>query len=586
MKSGNRSQQGWQVRAVVQALSIVCLTGLGMLPNSIKPEVAQGAERLLLRAGPLKLALSLDSLQTFAETGEIDRELQFYARIAGDRAMAQLRQALQRRFKVSHVVVSRLTYSPLGEESLEALGEVIQTEAGINGFYALRSAWILSAENPEGFTLIDLMRRYPARGIQFNVERIVRVQQLLTALSGYTDTTVTAIAQQAEREANAIPTTDFSRLPDPQKPGPFSFTKRTLQLQRQTQTIEGAPTKRAFYVDLYLPEGQSKPAPITVVSHGLGSSPGAFAYLGEHLASHGFAVAIPQHIGSGEQQFEALLTGLTSSNVTLTEFVERPLDVKQTLNELEQLSQTALAGKLDLQRVGIMGHSFGGYTTLVNAGAPLNLNRLFAQCPSAIRLNLSVSLQCLNQVLPFFDTSILSDSRIKAAIAINPLTSLVFGPESMGAVKVPTMLIGGTKDILTPLVPEQVHPFLWLQTPDKYLVNVDPCGHTAVDATDGDVNPITGSLGEVLSGPEPVITRQYVRALSLVFMQTYIGDRPEYRSYLNAAYARSITRSPLRLDLVNSLTPQQLEQAYGGPPPIPFVPAPVPNAIGPVATPR
>ncbi|WP_421659589.1 alpha/beta hydrolase [Leptothermofonsia sp. ETS-13] len=536
------------------------------------------AEKLYIRIGPLKLSLSLDSLETFAETGEIDRELRFYAQFAGDEAMAQLRRALRRRFQLNPVVVSRLSYSPLGEDAISQLGEFIQTEARINGFYAMRSSWILAATDPEGFTLIDLMRRFPTQGILLDAERLLAIQRLLTAVSDYTDTTVAAIAQNAQNEAATVPVVINPRLPDPRLPGPFKVTRRTLQLARKTQTIEKAATLRSFYVDLYLPEGKSQPAPVAIISHGLGSTPAGFAYLGRHLASHGFVAALPEHIGSSAQQREDLFQGLSGSNVTLTEFIERPLDVKQTLDKLEQLSQAELAGKLDVQKVGIIGHSFGGYTALVTAGATFNLARLFRMCSTALRFNSSVSLQCLNTELPYFDVSLLKEPRIKAAIAMSPFTSLVFGPEGMGTIQVPTMILGGSRDIVTPFVLEQVHPFLWLKTKEKYLVNIHLAGHTAMDGTGGDVNPEPGTISILLSGPEPTLAREYVKALNLVFMQVYVGDRPEYRAYLNAAYALSIARPPLQLHLVNSLTPEQLETAHGGSPPIPIFPDPIPNA--------
>lgn len=565
----------WTVRAVFVRL---CLIGLGALPVALRSAPAVSAEWLYLRAGPLKLSLPVDSLEHFAETGEIDRELQFYARFAGDEAMAQLRPALKQRFRLSSVVVSRLSYSPLGEEAIRQLGELIQTEAGLNGFYAMRSSWILSATNPEGFTLIDLIRRFPTKGILFDASRLLSVQRLFTALSSYTDATVAAIAEEAQNEAGSSPVVD-TNLPDPQQPGPFKVARRTWQLERQTLSIAGTPVQRQFYVDVYLPEDKPQPAPVVVISHGLGSSPVGFAYLGTHLASHGFVTVLPEHIGSGQRQREDLFNGLTGSNVTLTEFVERPLDVKQALDELERQSQSELAGRLNLQQIGIIGHSFGGYTALVTAGATFNLSRLFQQCPTALRFNSSIALQCLNQKLPFFDVNVLKDSRIKAAIAMNPLSSLVFGPEGMGTIQVPTMLLGSSRDIITPLVLEQAHPFLWLKTPQKYLVNIAPAGHAAVDGTEGEATSEPGTAGFLLSGAEPTLAREYAKALSVAFMQVYVGDRPEYLTYLNAGYARAIARPPLQLDLVNSLTPEQLQQTYGGPPPVPFFPNPIPTSV-------
>lgn len=559
-------------------LPLLFLVGLNTTPGLLQPKSALSAERITLEAGLLRRSLPIQSLRTFADTGRVDRGLEFYARFAGENAMNQLRVALQRRFQVSAVVVSRLSYSPLGEDALRRIGAVIRTDSGINGFHAIRGAWLKAASNPNGFTIVDFMEAFPANSVQISIARLLELQQLLSSIGDYTDVTVKAITAQVQLESANAPS-DFSRLPNPLKPGPFKYNKTTLNLKRQTLALDRAAAERDYSVDLYVPEGKTRPSAVVIVSHGLGSTPGAFGYFGEHLASHGFVVAIPEHVGSGEEQFQELFAGLSNSNVRLTEFVERPLDVKQVIDELERLSKTTLAGKLDLSRIGILGHSFGGYTALVSAGATLNLERLFRTCPTANRLNLSVGLQCLNEVLPPFDTHVLSDRRVKAAIAINPLTSIVFGPEGMGTLKVPTMLVGGSRDILTPLIPEQVNPFFWLKTSDKYLAVIAPAGHTAADATGGDTNPPPNSLAEFLSGPDPILARQYLRALALVFMQSYIGDRPEYRAYLSAGYSQAIQQTPLQLNLVQSLTPQTLEQAFGGAPPIPFFPPPLPGSV-------
>ncbi|NJR48133.1 MAG: hypothetical protein HC775_21895 [Hyellaceae cyanobacterium CSU_1_1] len=72
----------------------------------------------------------------------------------------------------------------------------------------------------------------------------------------------------------------------------------------------------------------------------------------------------------------------------------------------------------------------------------------------------------------------LQDDRIKAVAAFNPVGSVVLGRESMGDIKVPTLIAGGTQDFIAPYVDEQVHPFLWLNSKHKYLATVVGGSHT------------------------------------------------------------------------------------------------------------
>jgi predicted dienelactone hydrolase len=563
------SQKKWS-----SFLSICCLLSLSIGATALKPKPVLSAETIFISYGPLDFSLPVSSLENFAKTGEVDRSLSFYARFLGEEGLANLREFLQRRLDVTPVVVSQLTYTPIGEQVLQKLGRVIRTETGLDGFYALRAALILSAADQEGMTMVNIMRQFPTPGIRMNANQLLQLQRQLTTLFDYQKAAVLAVSQASETEVAASTT----KVPIPknfQERGKFRFSQRTLQLTRNRQSLVGTNSSHSFRVELYIPEGLSRPAPVVVISHGLGSDPKAFAYLGEHLASHGFVAVLPQHIGSDTVMREALLRGIATSSVDPMEFIDRPLDIKYLLDELERLSQTELAGKINVQQVGVIGHSFGGYTALALGGANFNQARIAQECDRGkLRLNASFFLQCLAENFPPMNQN-LSDPRIKAAIALNPLTNVVFGPEGMANIQIPTMILGSSADIIASVVEEQIHPFVWMKHPEKYLSIIVPSSHAASDQFDGtDQEPEPGSMGWLLSGPNPKLARNYVKGLSLVFMQAYVNNQSEYKDFLNAAFAESMSQEPLKLYLIRSLTPEQLEQAYGRRPPIPIIPEP------------
>ncbi|NER26773.1 MAG: alpha/beta hydrolase [Symploca sp. SIO1C4] len=560
-------------------LSTCLVLGLGMLPVALKTRPTLAAQRIAFSIAPFgDFYVSVDSLEVFAKEGKITKDFAFYARRLDESTLAQLRQVLQKRFEINHVTVYRVTNMPMGEELLKRLGQIIKIDHQLNGFYALRSALVAAAaDESEGLTVVNVMRHFPTKDIRINTDLIFQLTKELTTLFNYRDTVVTAIAQQAEIEASSS-NIDFSQLPDLREPGSIRFTKKTLTFEipnlRPTQV--GLTASYRLDVDIFLPEDISQPAPLVILTHGFGNSRENYQYLARHLASYGLAVAIPEHLGSNLEYRKAFLRGELSNLISPIEYISRTRDITSMLDQLEHLvaNDPNWKERLNLEQVGILGNSFGGTTVLSMAGADLNLVRLSQKCrQERFSLNFSLLLQCRASYLPPGDYNT-RDSRIKAAFALYPPTSLVFGPESIGEIAIPTLIMASSHDLLTPVIQEQIHPFIWLKTPEKYLALMVPGSHFSTSE-----DKYTKPLPQELRGPRAAIGKSYLKALSLAFFQTHLAQRPDYQSYLSSSYTQSISQEEMSLKLLNSLTPAQLETAYGGSAPEPIIPETITAAL-------
>ncbi len=554
-------------------VAVGLLASLGVLLSaSAKP--ASAAERIRLTLAPLEISISVAELDTFAKTGEATGGLRFYLQRLDERRQAEFRSFLQRRLDVSPEVISQISYSLMGERTLRELGQIIRTHNNLDGFHALRGSLLLAASDPEGMTVVNVLRRFPGYSVRLNAGQLLALWREFGNVLDYRDSSVEAIRQAMVAESAAEPVIDPTGMANLATPGAFRVERRGLALRRDRQSLNGTAIERPFGVDVFLPVGVTQPAPVVVISHGLGSTRSAFAYLGEHLATHGFVAVIPDHIGSGEEVRTALLDGVLGSDINPVEYIDRPLDIQFTLDYLEQLAETdpEWTGRMNLQQVGVIGHSFGGYTALALAGAPLNSTRLQQTCSQPLfSLNAAPILQCIANRLPPYAYP-LRDERIRAAYAISPITSVALGPEGLSQIQVPTMISAGSNDFIASIVQEQIHPFLWLTTEPKYLAVMVPSGHVVADATPTSNDPTSQQLLLLLAGPEPELGRDYVQELSLAFMQAHLANRPEFADYLTASYVQATSRDGLDLLLVRSLTPEQLELAYGATPPIPIVP--------------
>lgn len=525
------------------------LTLLCILPLASVAYPARSAEQIKLSYHFLSGSIPLQSLETDVCAGQTDRQFINYACKIDSKQITQLQQVLSTKIPLNSVAVSQFLDTPIGENLLTRLGRIIQTEDGA-GLDPLRSAMIRSARNPQGFTLLEVLRQVPAQTAHIKLEEALTSISEIDRLVNQTNAAIAAV----DRKATSGSQSPFdASSEDLQQPGKLAWQKQTL-------TFNDPDRDRQLLTDLYLPRSKTR-HPVVVISHGLGSDRFSYIYLAQHLASYGFAVVVLEHPGSNSQQLAALLTGKAKDIVSPQEFVDRPMDAIELLDKLEQLSRTDpnIRGRLNLQNVGIVGQSFGGYTALALAGATLQPQHLKAQCQSADNsLNLSLLLQCQATQLPQLPAR-LSDPRIKAAIAIAPFGSAIFGQTGLSQIEVPMMIVAGSADTLSPALPEQIQPFTWLTTPDKYLVLMTGATHfSTIGSSPNEAVPLPSSVKVDLA-----LIHQYMNALGAAFFKAHLMKQDRYRSYLSADYTKSIGRSPVQLGLVKTLSTTDLSNNLG-----------------------
>lgn len=117
-------------------------------------------------------------------------------------------------------------------------------------------------------------------------------------------------------------------------------------------------------------EAQNKIFPLIIFSHGFAGHRRQTTHLCCHLASHGYVVVAPDHVGNTLIDIMGLALkmqkdGFKNMGDTFASFKNnRPLDAIECINQ-------TLAGKFgvkaDENRIGICGHSFGGWTSLATA---------------------------------------------------------------------------------------------------------------------------------------------------------------------------------------------------------------------------
>ena len=209
----------------------------------------------------------------------------------------------------------------------------------------------------------------------------------------------------------------------------------------RAMTVHDAERHRDIPLRVYLPSGAT-PAPVILFSHGLGGSCENNPYLGRHWSARGYAVVAMQHAGSDESVWRDAKLGermrAMQRAASLPNLLLRIDDVNAVLDQLAVWAadgQHPLHGRLDLEHVGMSGHSFGAITTQAVTGQsfPLvgaryrepRLTAALAMSPS-VPSGTDGTRAFGNVSVPWFamtgtaDTSVIGNTTIEDRLAVYP----------------------------------------------------------------------------------------------------------------------------------------------------------------------
>ncbi len=276
-------------------------------------------------------------------------------------------------------------------------------------------------------------------------------------------------------------------------------------------SIHDAARNRDLPLRIYLPTNTA-PEPVVLFSHGLGGTRTGSVFLGEHWAARGYVAVFLQHPGSDDSVWKneplALRMRALPQAASPGNFLLRVHDVPAVINQLEIWNASTnnfLLGRMNLKKIGMSGHSFGGLTTEAVSG----------------------------ETVPLAGQKF-TDSRIQAAVVFSPSSPQAGRAEkAFGAVKIPWLLLTGTKDI-APIggqnVASRLKVYPALPGAPKYEVVLNNAEHSAF--TD---HPLPGDRE-----PRNPNHHRVILALSTAFWDAFLRDDPAARAWLAGSGPRSV----------------------------------------------
>ncbi len=237
---------------------------------------------------------------------------------------------------------------------------------------------------------------------------------------------------------------------------------------------------------------------------GLGGDRNHFSWLARSLSHNGWPVVVIDHPGSDSQALEALVEGklpLPGAEV-----------IPDRLNDLDSVIKAKESGKIDIsvENFVLMGHSLGALTALLASGVKID-DQLENRCQKVLDnlslTNLSSLLQCQLVDITLSDRE--SMQNLSSIIGMNSFGSFLWQKNLDNQINIPLFLTGGTFDLVTPSISEQLGLLISVSSsPLSRVLLIEGASHFSPIRVEGQMYQSEGkdlfNLGESIVGYHPL----------------------------------------------------------------------------------
>jgi predicted dienelactone hydrolase len=198
--------------------------------------------------------------------------------------------------------------------------------------------------------------------------------------------------------------------------------------------------------------------PLIIFSHGTGSLPESYLWLFEGLSAKGFIVAGVAHSRDNYND----RTGSFGDSL----LVDRARHVSALIDNVEQ--DATLGQSIEIAKIGVIGHSAGGYTALLSAGGmPDFLQLVKGRCDRDAELGSDRPTKLVHNS----SMSPSPDSRIRAVAAMAPALGCLFDRKALDGIHVPVRLYQADNDeILQPGYNSSYFAQLFEKAPEVFRI--------------------------------------------------------------------------------------------------------------------
>ncbi len=468
---------------------------------------SKAAEKINIKFEEMKIPFTIEQLSKLEKYKDESTELIDWLKNNGLIKVFELSKFLEFPVFKEEGLNREILRSWIGRKILTELSKTIKVPNDNNGIEIYNTIENLLDDKKEVSTL-DIIKALPSEEISLDIDNLILI--------------ISSWKNELSMQQNLI-----SKLNNLEKKNeePFKvFKNRSFSDFIKINKKINAPHRvKPFEIELWKTNKTNYDKELIIFMPGLGGEINNFKWIGNELTGRGWPIVFIDHRGSNLKAITEVIQEGKSIPGSADFFLYRIKDLDAVLKAHEN-------GEFGLPNNSyiLMGHSLGALIALLyESNKPTD--QLEDRCDSALKdfalTNLSKLLQCQLTEIPFSEKN--NTNKASAIIGFNSFGSLVWPKENSSGIKTPTLLIGGTYDLITPLMNEQFRVFSALNNPSNRFLIIEGASHFSpirISNSYKESNDVY-KISESFIGSDPIL----VQDLSAKFIVKFLENIQERR---------------------------------------------------------
>jgi len=481
----------------VKYIFIIFLGFFGLFFNN----GSKAAEKININFEEMKIPFTIEQLSKLEKYDDDSTELIDWLKNNGLIKVFELSKFLEFPVFKEEGLNREVLRSWIGRKILTELSKTIKVPNDTNGIEIYNTIENLLEEKKEVSTL-DIIKAIPSEEISLDLDNLILI--------------ISSWKNELAMQQNLISKlNNLEKIND--EPTKKSDTKFISEFTKINKKIYASHRAKPLEVELWKSNKTNYNKELIIFMPGLGGEINNFKWIGNELTKRGWPIVFIDHRGSNLKAITKVIEGGQSIPGIADFFLYRIKDLEAVLKSHEN-------GEFGIPNNSyiLMGHSLGALISLLYEGNKPN-DQLEDRCDSALKdlavTNLSKLLQCQISEIPFSKKN--NANKASAIIGFNSFGSLVWPKENSSGIKTPTLLIGGTYDLITPLINEQFKVFSALNNPYNRFLIIEGASHfSPIRITNSyEENNDVFKISESFIGSNPILVQDLSAKFVVKFLE-------------------------------------------------------------------